>query len=279
MNPAVRSARNEIHFFDKPQNFKRGLNWYRQQMPESWPNELTIEKSPAYFVTSQVPERIKAMNASIKLILILRDPVTRLISDFSQLVAKKAKSLDGGGGGSNNNNYDSMVMDYYNLASDFERRDLNESFWKAAERDFENYVLRPDGGIDEQRRAIRVGLYTIHLERWLNHFGREQILFLNGEQLISKPHEELNKLELFLGLPISIKAKHFVFNPRKGFFCLAPTTKSTSSDRPDEPICLSKSKGRRHIKVNDWLIKELRNFYEPYNKYLFSLTGINFNYE
>lgn len=33
----------------------------------------------------QVPERVRAMNASIKLLLIVREPVTRAISDYTQL--------------------------------------------------------------------------------------------------------------------------------------------------------------------------------------------------
>lgn len=38
----------------------------------------------------QVPERVRAMNASIKLLLIVREPVTRAISDYTQLKAHAA---------------------------------------------------------------------------------------------------------------------------------------------------------------------------------------------
>ena len=64
-----------------------------------------MEKSPSYFVTPEVPERVRAMNASIRLLLIVREPVTRAISDFAQLrshsLAAKANAtsrtkLDGG---------------------------------------------------------------------------------------------------------------------------------------------------------------------------------------
>lgn len=33
----------------------------------------------------QTPERVRAMNATIKLLLIVREPVTRAISDYTQL--------------------------------------------------------------------------------------------------------------------------------------------------------------------------------------------------
>lgn len=71
---------NEVHFFDK--NYDRGLEWYRQRMEPSTTSQLTLEGSPSYFFTDKVPERVKAMNSSIKLLVILRDPVTRLISEY-----------------------------------------------------------------------------------------------------------------------------------------------------------------------------------------------------
>lgn len=37
------------------------------------------------FPIYQVPERVRAMNATIKLLLIVREPVTRAISDYTQL--------------------------------------------------------------------------------------------------------------------------------------------------------------------------------------------------
>lgn len=40
----------------------------------------------------QVPERIRAMNASIRLLLILREPVTRAISDYTQLKSHAAST-------------------------------------------------------------------------------------------------------------------------------------------------------------------------------------------
>ena len=53
-------------------------------MPYSRPDQLTIEKTPAYFHTPSVPQRIHDMNSSVKLILLVRDPVKRAVSDFIQ---------------------------------------------------------------------------------------------------------------------------------------------------------------------------------------------------
>ena len=81
-HPDIVTPRKETHFFDKEKNYRRGLVYYRSQMPTSEAHQITMEKTPAYFFTPGVPERIKQMNESIKLILIVRDPVKRMISEY-----------------------------------------------------------------------------------------------------------------------------------------------------------------------------------------------------
>jgi hypothetical protein len=49
-------------------------------MPFTTKDQLTIEKSPAYFISRQVPERVHALNPHMKLILVVRNPITRAIS-------------------------------------------------------------------------------------------------------------------------------------------------------------------------------------------------------
>ena len=91
LHPLIQKASDEVHFFDDDIKYNLGLNWYRNQMPYSFSEQVTIEKSPAYFVTESAPSRIHAMNSSIKLILIVRDPVIRLISDYAQLAENRMK--------------------------------------------------------------------------------------------------------------------------------------------------------------------------------------------
>ena len=80
MHPQVAACEHEVKFFAR--KYDKGLQWYKEQMPWSSPNQLTMEKSPAYFVTPKVPERIYRMNSKIKLLLTVRDPVVRLISHY-----------------------------------------------------------------------------------------------------------------------------------------------------------------------------------------------------
>ena len=57
----------EVHFFNSEVNYKKGLSWYKKQMPFSKPGMITMEKTPGYFIyTPKAPQRIKKMNPNIK---------------------------------------------------------------------------------------------------------------------------------------------------------------------------------------------------------------------
>ena len=58
------------------------FEWYLDQMPLSYNDEVTYEKTPDYFDRPFVPERMAQMNDSVKVISILCDPVHRAYSHF-----------------------------------------------------------------------------------------------------------------------------------------------------------------------------------------------------
>lgn len=55
-------------------------------------DQITVEKSPNYFVDPVVPERVYKLNTSMKLLLILRDPVRRTISDYLQIMDNRVST-------------------------------------------------------------------------------------------------------------------------------------------------------------------------------------------
>ncbi|PIK47450.1 hypothetical protein BSL78_15701 [Apostichopus japonicus] len=64
-------------------------------MPRSTPEQVTVEKSPSYFITEEVPQRIHDMSSTVKLLLVVRDPVQRAISDHTQSLSKgKTRTLE-----------------------------------------------------------------------------------------------------------------------------------------------------------------------------------------
>ncbi|XP_034935571.1 heparan sulfate glucosamine 3-O-sulfotransferase 1 [Chelonus insularis] len=249
LHPQIQKAAGEVHFFDRDENYERGLEWYRKKMPYSLKGQITIEKSPSYFVTPEVPERIHAMNASIKLLLIVREPVTRAISDYTQLRTRVATTSAA----------TTAVTSTSVTAIEEENPRL-----PASSRSFEELVLRSDGSINESYRPISISLYHNYMHRWLEVFPREQILVVNGDQLIEDPLPQLKRIETFLGLESRIGRHNFYFNHTKGFYCL----RNETADK-----CLRESKGRRHPRVDPLVVSKLRKFFNEHNQRFYELVG------
>lgn len=121
------------------------------------------------------------MDPAIKLILVVRDPVTRAISDYCQAMSKHA------------------MKSFEKMALLDERLGLVNTSWG----------------------AIKIGVYAKHMEHWLQVFSLGQIHLVDGQMLIEEPAREVAKVETFLGLPKYINDSHFYLRGFKGTFpCL-----------------------------------------------------------
>ncbi|EPQ02144.1 Heparan sulfate glucosamine 3-O-sulfotransferase 3B1 [Myotis brandtii] len=232
VHPDVRAVGAEPHFFDR--SYDKGLAWYRDLMPRTLDGQITMEKTPSYFVTREAPARISAMSKDTKLIVVVRDPVTRAISDYTQTLSKRPD-----------------IPTFESLT-------------------FKN---RSTGLIDTSWSAIQIGIYAKHLEHWLRHFPLSQMLFVSGERLISDPAGELGRVQDFLGLKRIITDKHFYFNKTKGFPCLKKAEGSS------KPHCLGKTKGRTHPDIDPEVVRRLREFYRPFNRKFYQMTGHDFGWD
>lgn len=170
LHPDVRAAGCEVHFFDR--HYGRGFHWYRNHMPPTVEGQITMEKTPSYFIYREVPQRVQHMNPGTKyrssesefiestvnielilflsrrLLVVVRDPVTRAISDYTQAASKK--------------------------------KDMK----KFEELVFSNGTA---GIVDTSWGPIKIGIYAKYLERWLQYFSLNQFLFISGERLIVDP--------------------------------------------------------------------------------------------
>jgi hypothetical protein len=84
---------DEIHFFDKVENWNKGVKWYKNQFGEK---EKTIgEATRSYLGSIDAPYRIKKTFPNVKLVCILRDPIKRAHSNylFSRQHGKFTKSF------------------------------------------------------------------------------------------------------------------------------------------------------------------------------------------
>ncbi|XDV12675.1 hypothetical protein PO909_001273 [Leuciscus waleckii] len=123
-------------------------------MPSTLEGQITMEKTPSYFVTNSAPKRIHSMARDIKLIIVVRNPVTRAISDYTQTLSKRPE-----------------IPTFEVLA-------------------FKNRTL---GLIDASWSALRIGIYALHLESWMQYFPLSQMHFVSGERLIVDPAGEMAK--------------------------------------------------------------------------------------
>lgn len=190
-------------------------------------------------ITIQVPERVRAMNSSVKLLIIVREPVTRAISDYAQVSSHFATA--------------SSAMTSQSIR----------------QKSFEELAIKPDGSINLSYRPLATSVYHRFLHRWLDVFTRNQIWIVNGDKLIKDPVPELRKIEYFLGLEPKISRNNFFFNYTKGFYCL----RNETTDK-----CLKETKGRKHPKVDAVVVTKLRQFFSEHNQKFYELVGEDFGW-
>jgi hypothetical protein len=168
------------HFFDL--NFHRGANWYARHFPRirPWPlsllssgslserDWLTGESCPSYMFLPDVPGRVRELLPDIKIIVILRNPVDRLISQY-QHERRKNRAEE--------------------RFEDFIAPSL-EAAWP------------PKGDIEYQRQrcAVPRGFYVDQLRHWQIFFPPQRFLILSFEELVKNNTVTLNRVFEFLGL-------------------------------------------------------------------------------
>ena len=185
LHPQIIAAKQEIHFFDD--NYERGIEWYRKSMPYAFDEQITIEKTPAYFVNEDVPARVYKLNKSMRLLLIVRDPVERAISDYNQIMIKK--------------------------------RERNKPI-----ASFEDLVIKSNGDVNGSYNGIKRSIYAHHMAKWLKYFPLEQFHIVDGEGLVDDPLPKVQAVENFLKIDHRITKENFYFNETRGFYCIRNET-------------------------------------------------------
>lgn len=178
-HPQVMPAkRKEVHFFDVESHWRRGVGWYRAHFPtarevarracDDGAPRVVFEATPAYMYRDYVPARMHATIPHAKLLVVLRDPVERALSNWK---------LAGEWGGQ---------------YGPFEEEIEHELALEAG---------RPGPFGDRKARGLLArGRYAEQLERLLAHYPREQLLILESADLARDPEAALAPVVGFLGL-------------------------------------------------------------------------------
>ena len=238
LHPDMAVANHEIVYFTK--FYEKGHEWYRNQMPLSTPGQITVEKSPAYCMSPRTPLRILALNANSKVILVVRDPVDRSVSDWIQTCRVFREVNDTSAG---------RVCQTYESSG----------------------VLTSDGEVNKDISFIRRSSYANFIKLWTDSFAiGSQLLIVDGDNLVSDPLSELKKVEKFLGVRHYLTEENFVFDDERGFYCMV-------SDR-GEKHCLGGGKGVPHPSLRPDVEAKLREYFKPLNKRFYRDVGHNFGW-
>jgi hypothetical protein len=168
----------EVHYFDK--NYDRGENWYRMHFPFAAALKSsggrTFESSPYYMCEPRVPERIAALVPSVKLIFLIRNPVSRAYSHYQHSVLRRREPLS----------FEHAVQaEADRLDGELERM-LADPAYKSFAHQHYSYLLR--------------GRYAEQLLNWRQHFSADQMLIVEAERMFHQPAEAFAEVLEFLGL-------------------------------------------------------------------------------
>jgi hypothetical protein len=198
-HPAIGAATTkEVHFFDV--NYERGVDWYRGHFPtaayvraigrRTGMRPTTGEASPYYLYHPRAPYRLADMLPDAKLIVMLRDPVSRLVSHYHHEVSL---------GHEDQPFQRAIELESDRLAGE-EERILREPTYHSYAHQHHSYFAR--------------GLYADQLERWLSVFPRERFLVVESRRFFKDPTGELDRVLTFLGLPVQRRAEFEAHNAR-----------------------------------------------------------------
>ena len=109
--------------------------------------------------------------------------------------------------------------------------------------------------------------YTHIIKRWVELFGKEKILVLDGDEFARNPVVELRKAEVFLGLNSYFNKDLFVYNETRKFYCFKTETGNE---------CMYPGKGRPHPVMRNETRALLKTLFHSLNEEFFKLIGRRF---
>lgn len=188
-HPDVYRGRKEVNYFNF--NHDQGTGYYKQQFPAG--TRLKIDATPSYLYHRDTPARAAALLPDARIIVLLREPVSRAFSAWNMY--RKLHAVP-------KNQADFQRVEAADpsqrLYSEYCQRDFPD-FPTAIRRELD-WIAR--GEDIREPSLIRRGFYVEQIERWQEYFSREQFYFISSADLKveDKARAILKELEEFLGL-------------------------------------------------------------------------------
>lgn len=160
----------ELHFFDDPDNFEKGLSWYESFYEKASDGQLCGEITPAYMTYPDMPQRaVDLLGSDLKIIMLLRHPVARAFSEYLH-------------------NYRRGYLGDMTFEEAIDK-DLNSQSVELYEKRKYSFVSR--------------GYYGQQVENFLKVLPRDQLLILSFENdLVAAPKLTYERIQDFLKIEI-----------------------------------------------------------------------------
>jgi len=186
LHPCIGAPSNkDVHFFDR--RYRKGLTWYQGHFPMAWEKAyaqqirkrpfLTGEASPSYLFHPLAPKRVAETLPHVKLIALLRNPVSRAYSQY----------------------HHAIELGFETLSFEEAIRDEEERTAKEQEKIFKNENYYSDEY--KHRSYLTKGIYVDQLQAWMNLIPREQFLIIKSEDFYADPTATFKQVLRFLHLP------------------------------------------------------------------------------
>lgn len=170
---AVLPPSKELHFFSL--HYAQGEGWYRQQFAAAQPQQRCGEITPYYLFHPQAPARVQALLPQARLIVLLRDPVDRALSQVfhSRRLGLEPLALEAA------------------LAAEPERLRGAEAVLAAVDGRHRSH---------QEHSYLSRSRYEMQLPLWQQCFPAHQLLVLRSEDLFEQPQCIWRQVLAFLEL-------------------------------------------------------------------------------
>jgi len=169
------SWKKEVHFFCR--NFSKGENWYKGFFPlKVFSRNKTLgECTPYYLFHPFVARRVKSMYPKMKIIMVLREPISRAYSHYNMRVKW----------GDETNSFREAII------KEEERLDLNLINLENPDFISSNHV---------NYSYLSRGKYIEQIENWKKYFPMKQMLILFSDDLYKNPRKTMDQVYDFIGV-------------------------------------------------------------------------------
>jgi hypothetical protein len=174
----------EVHFFDFPKRYKRGIEFYAKRYQHCNKTGFILDATPDYLTCADRVHKVYSqvggdLLSSLKLIVILREPVSRLRSLHNHMRTMFLKKML-------LKKKDRRIGAWYDQVA----------FANGTVMTFDQYSERVT---PIRKQHIIYGKYVDHLRNWVDLFSRDQLLVLSYDEVQVDPDKVQWRIQEFLG--------------------------------------------------------------------------------